>query len=233
MRMRLLTGLLLGGMFSTGGIAALSADPKLVIEVMAVRAELARSKAGLRPYAWTEQTDVLVKGKVHSSSSFICRYDSAGAITRMPLGAEKEKDNGNAVSKRPMVRKQAARQDDIERAIGRIQTYFPPDPEQIGYLLRDGYASLGKSEAGKSEMKFTHYYEDGDSLVFTYDPVSKVLLRVNVSSTLGSPKDPVTMEAVFETTPDGLNHLSSTNLIAKSKKVQVKSRNSLYQKVAE
>jgi hypothetical protein len=40
------------------------------------------------------------------------------------------------------------------------------------------------------------------------------------------------MEAVFETLPDGVNHLSSATLDAKERKVQVKARNLMYQKMA-
>ena len=77
------------------------------------------------------------------------------------------------------------------------------------------------------------YFQTGDSVVFTYDPKSKVLLQVNVFSDLANPKDPVTMEAVFETLPDGVNHLASTTLNAPAKKVQIKTRNMLYEKLAE
>ena len=40
--------------------AAQNADPNLVREVAAVRAELDRSYAELHKYTWVEQTDVLV-----------------------------------------------------------------------------------------------------------------------------------------------------------------------------
>jgi hypothetical protein len=202
-------------------------------EVAAVRGELARSNAALRQYTWTEHTEVLVKGDVKSSSAVICRYDDAGELTKTPTGTAKENDKSSAVSNRPMVRKKADMQDYIQRAVNRIHVYAPPKPEQIDYLLQNGYASLGQSEAGKSHVRFTHYFQEGDSLVFTYDSVSKVLLQVSIASTLGSPKDPVTMEAVFETLPDGVNHLSSATLNANARKVQVKLRNVMYQKSAQ
>src|SRR5581483_6370323 len=50
-------------------------DPKLLREVSAVRAELARSAAALRRYTWIEETEVLVSGKVKSSTALSCRYD--------------------------------------------------------------------------------------------------------------------------------------------------------------
>jgi hypothetical protein len=232
MKMRLVAGLLLCGLSSLGRMGAQDIDPNLVREVTAVRAEVARSKAALRQYTWTEHTEVLVKGSVKSSSASICRYDGSGELTKAPIDTAQEKKTSSAVSKRPVVRKKADMQDYIERAVSRIHTYLPPKPEQIDYLLQKGLASLGQSRSGKSEVRFTHYFQDGDSLVFTYDSVSKVLLQVGVVSTLGSPKDPVTMEAVFETLPDGVNHLSSATLNANSRKVQVKTRNVMYQKLA-
>lgn len=214
------------------GILAQSADPNVASEVFAVRAELARSMMALRQYTWTEHTDVLVKGDVKSSTTLLCRYDRSGNVIKTPVNVAKDGDPGSLTSNRPLVRKKADMQDYIERAVSRIHAYVPPNPEQIDHLVRTGQATLGQSPSGQKEVRFTNYFEDKDSLVFTYDPASKVLLRVNVASTLGSPKDPVTLEAVFETLLDGVNHLSSATLNAKSRKIQVKARNVMYQKLA-
>jgi hypothetical protein len=232
MRLRLVAALLLCGLSSLHRIRAQGIDPNLMREVDAVRVQVARSSVALRQYTWTENTEVLVNGSVKSSSSVICRYDDSGALIKTQVGPDKENKMHSETSNRPIVRKEADMQDYIQRAVGRIHDYLPPKPEEMDYLLRNGHASLGQSSAGKSEVRLTHYFEDGDSLVFAYDSVSKVLLRIDIASTLGSPKDPVTMEADFETLPDGVNHLGSTTLIAKSKKVQVKTQNVMYQKVA-
>ena len=233
MRISFAAGLLLCGLAPSGGIRAQAVDPNLLREAAAVRAEVARSRAVLRQYTWTEETEVLVKQKVKSKTSVNCRYDAGGElIVRTPVGTAEEKKRASAVSNRPMVRKKADMQDYIERAVTRIHYYVPPKPEQLDYLLKNGKAALGRSAEGHSEIRFRDYYENGDSLVFTYDSVSKRLLRASIASTLGSPKDPVTMEAVFETLPDGVNHLSSATLDAKERKVQVKARNLMYQKMA-
>jgi hypothetical protein len=201
-------------------------------EVTAVRAVLSLNGAALRNYTWTEHTEVRVKGDVKSSSDVSCRYDSAGELTKTPVHPADAKDPSSVVSKRYVVRKKANMEDYIQRAINRIQNYAPPDPEQINHLVEVGRASLTPSEGDKSEIRFTKYFETGDSVIFTYESVSKVLLRVRVASTLGNPKDPVTLEAVFEKLPDGVNHLSSATLNAKSKNVQVIRRNIQYEKVA-
>jgi len=89
---------------------------------------------------------------------------------------------------------------------------------------------MEQTETGKTELRFTGYYKDGDSIAFTYDPISKRVLTARITSDLG-PKDPVTLDAVFEPLPDGINHLSSTILRAKKRGVEVKTRNVQYQKL--
>jgi len=128
------------------------------------------------------------------------------------------------------VRKRAEMEDYIGRAISLIHNYVPPKPDQLQYLLDNHRASMGQTEAGKSELRFSGYYKDGDTIAFTYDPISKRLLSAKITSDLG-PKDPVTLDAVFEPLPDGINHLSSTVLLAKKRGVEVKTRNVQYQKV--
>ena len=207
-------------------------DPNLVREVAAVRAEVARSIDALRQYTWTEQTEVLVKGEVKSSSAANCRYSRSGELLKSPVETGPEKKDPSAISKRPVVRKAADMQDYIERAVSLIYNYVPPKPEQFDYVLQNGCASLGQSRTGTSDIRFTNYFQNGDSLVFAYNSASKVLLRATITATLGSPKDPVSLEAVFEPLPDGVNHLASTTLNAPKRKVQVKTKNVMYQKLA-
>lgn len=207
-------------------------DANLIREAAAVRAEIARSAAALRQYTWIEQTEVLVSGSVKSTSSYTCMYDGSGELMKTPLGSGTEMKPGRATSNRPRVRGKADMRDYIERAVSRIHNYVPPDPRQIDYLLQNGYASLGQTANGKSEIRLIHYFVDGDSLLFTYDSTSKVLLNAVISSSLGSPKDPVLLEATFETLPDGANHLSLATLNAKARKVLIRTRNLDYRKVA-
>lgn len=74
--------------------------------------------------------------------------------------------------------------------------------------------------------------KEKDSLTFVFDPKSKALLKVGIKSYRGSEKDPVTLDAVFATMPDGTNHLASAVLNGNAKKIQVKMQNAAYQKVA-
>jgi hypothetical protein len=211
-------------------LLAQGVDPRAAGEVSAIRAEIARSNLALRRYTWTEHTEVLVNGKSQSASDAACRYDATGQVVKAPISPKDDQDPANGLSKRPTVRKKADMQDYIQRAITLIGYYVPPSPEQLDLMLARGDASLEPSGAGKSQIRFKEYHQRGDSMTFTYDAASKALLLVTVLSTLGGPKDLVRMDAVFETLPDGVNHLASTTVSAKSRKMEIRTQNSSYRK---
>ncbi len=207
-------------------------SPDLKREVTAVRENVARSLAALSKYKWTEHTQVLVKGKVHSTRDMSCRYDSEGKVQKTPIGPVKEDKTPDTMSKRPANRKKADMADYVERSITLVHSYLPPKPDQLQFLLEHGYASVGQAGQGMSEIRFKRYLMDGDSLVYTYDSVSKALRRIDIKSNLGSEKDPVTMAAEFESLPGGVNHLSKAKLNAPAKKVEVNTQNSDYEKIS-
>ncbi len=231
MTKRLALGVLIGGLIAPHGIRAQRMD--LASEVGAVRKEAARNNLALLEYTWTEHTEVLVNGEVRSSTAATCRYNRNGELSKTPMSEGDGKRDPNAVSKRHRERKKAEMQDYIERAVSLIHNYVPPKPDQLQYVLDNGRASIAQSQAGKSQIRFNGYFKDGDSIMFTYDPVTRLLLRADITSTLGEKKDPVTLEAIFETLPDGVNHVASTTLNAPKKKVQVKTRNAMYKKAAD
>ncbi len=175
--------------------------------------------AALRQYTWTEHTEVLIKGKVKRTLDSTCRYDAWGKLEKTPVDAAKTSETPRTMSKRPLNRKKADKADDVERALSLVLDYLPPKPEQVEYLLRNGNATLGQAGPGKAEIRFKRYAKDGELLTFTFDPASKVLLKIGINSCLTSQeKDPVTLDAVFETLPGGTNHLASTILNGQTKR---------------
>jgi hypothetical protein len=224
------TGLLLN-LITSQSLRAQGANADLATEVAAVRAELDRSANGLQSYVWVEHTEVKVNGDLRSSTDFSINFNKDGNLVRTPLHS-KVADNGNPVSRRGSQRRKAEKNDYIQRAVNTIQDYAPPKAEKIDYMLRSGQASLEPGENGASAMRFKEYLQPGDSMVFTYDPVTKVLRKVTVSTTLGGNKeDPVTLVALFEPLPDGVNHMTSATVRAAKKKVEVQRTNSEYTKL--
>jgi len=232
MNTQMLARLVLCGFAVVFELAAQGEDPRLLQQVIEVKVALETDRVALRQYTWTEHTEVVIKGDVKRSTDAICRYDGWGELQRKPVGEVKPDETPQAMSKRPLNRKKAETSDYVERAVSLVHTYLPPKPEQMKYLMENGKASLGQAGPGKAEIRFTRYFKEGDSITYTYDPQSKRLLSVFVKSYLATEKDPVTLNAVFESLPDGTNHLASTELNGTAKKIQVKTRNSSYQKLA-
>src|SRR5438045_845136 len=118
MRFSIAAAVLFCGLTSVRLISAQGADPNLLREADAVRMAIANAKAALGAYTWIEYTEVLVEGKVYSSTEFACRYNANGEVVRT-LKAEvaPEGKPGSAVSNKPRRRSKAAKHDYIERAI--------------------------------------------------------------------------------------------------------------------
>ncbi len=232
MKMKIVVGLMLCG--AAFQLAAQNVDAKLMTEVNAVREQVARSLAQLNTYKWTEHTEIFVKGELKSKKDLECMYDGKGGVSKTPIVTgkkQKEEEDANGLSKRPMVRKKADNEDYIERAISMIHSYVPPKPDHMNYMLTNNYAYLGQSAGGNAEIRFKKYLVDGDSLVYTYDANSKVLKQIGILSYLGTVKDKVTMDATFEELPDGTSHLAKMVLKAPAKKLEIRTTNSDYRKL--
>lgn len=228
MKMRLAALILLAGWRT---VCAQGPDPGVVREVGEVRAEVTRSLQALQQYTWTERTDVSVDGKPKSSATVLCHYDGSGELIKKPVSDDSQKP-ANQFSNRPVVRKRADLEDYIDRAVASMRDYLPLKPDRLQYMLEHNQVAYTQSGQNKAEFRINSYFQEGDSIVFTCDPGSKAMLQVHVTTTLGSPKDPVTMEALFERLPDGTNHLASATVNATKRKVQVKMTNFAYAKSA-
>jgi hypothetical protein len=229
--MRSITLILVAEGLFLRALCAQGADPAVVREVVLVRDEVTSSLQALQHYTWTERTDVSVDGKPKSSTTFLCHYDGSGELIRKPVSDNSQKP-ANQFSNRPVVRKRADLEDYIDRAVASMRDYLPLKPDRIQYMLEHKQVAYTQSGQNRGEFHLTSYFQEGDSIVFTCDPVSKAMLQVHVATTLGTPKDPVTMEALFEKLPDGTNHLANATLNAPRRKVQVKRTNFSYAKSA-
>lgn len=194
-------------------------DPELAGEVNLIRARLAQDNTALRQYTWTERTEILEKGKVKSTREAECRYDANGQVIKTPI---------NPDPKQSKIRTKSEKEDYIERAVTMIGNYVPPDPQQIDAMLARGAASVEPSAPGQLAIRFKGYYQGSDSFIVSYDPTTKMVKHVTVLTTIGGPKDPVSLEAIFETLPDGVNHMVSATVTAKTQKIEVKTRNTSY-----
>ncbi|MGC2545218.1 MAG: hypothetical protein WA426_05185, partial [Silvibacterium sp.] len=68
-----------------------------------------------------------------------------------------------------------------------------------------------------------------DSVTLVYSRQQKALQSLRVSTYLNDPKDAVTIAAQFAKLPNGINHVSSTQINGVSKQLTVVTQNSNYQ----
>ena len=112
-----------------------------------------------------------------------------------------------------------------------VKQYVPPDPAKIQAAAQSGKIAMdNKSTPGITELTFTDYAVPGDRLAISLNAAAKQLAGVNVNSSLGKDKDPVTLAVRFASLPDGVNYPAETVLVAKAKQIQVKITNSGHRK---
>src|SRR5664279_4729226 len=84
--------------------------------------------------------------------------------------------------------------------------------------------------AGAAQLVFKNYAQRGDQIAIAFDPAAKKVQTVNVTTSVGDPKDAITLAVRFATLPDGTNYAAQTVLNAPSKEIQVTTTNANYSK---
>ena len=74
-----------------------------------------------------------------------------------------------------------------------------------------------------------NYIKPGDSVTLVFNKAQKAIQSIRVASYLDDPKDAVTIAAQFAKMPNGINHVTGTQINGASKQLTVVTRNSNYQ----
>ena len=120
----------------------------------------------------------------------------------------------------------------MQHAVGLVDLYVPPDPSLTGRAVSAGKFTLQILEPGKRVgFEFRDYIQAGDLLSIEVDLVNGRLLGIEVSTYIGTPKDPVSLTIGLATFPDGTVYPARVSLDAKAKKVIVNVETSGYRKV--
>jgi hypothetical protein len=158
----------------------------------------------------------------------VCRYGPDGHIVKTELissAPRKEmltlqKDHGKDALKAY-----------LERAAALAHAYAPPSPQDIQRALEAGSVSREEAAPGTTQLIFRNYLKPGDSVTVSFNPATKGLRTMTISSYLDDPKEPVSVTVDFQTLPDGVSYPSATIVSAKAKKLQVSTRNANYRKI--
>jgi hypothetical protein len=173
----------------------------------AVKESIVRNQAKLRPYSWTESTQISVKGKVKKLEQNECRYGPDGHVMKTRIGA------GPSGAKLP---------GDMDRIGSLILRYVPPEPGAMQEAFQAGKASLDKASG---TLTFRDYAKPGDSLTLAFDQASRRLRSFEVTTFLDEPRDVATINGQFSKLPDGANFLEEYEFNSAGKQIRIKTTN--------
>jgi hypothetical protein len=212
-------------------------------KIAALKQSLAKDQAALKQYAWTETTQISLKGEVKKQEQKQCQYGPDGKVQKTPLqGASQPQQQqetqggrrrGGAMKKAIVEKKVGEMKDYMERVAALVHEYAPPDPQKIQAAAAAGNVAITPAQP-VSTIVIKNYLKQGDSVTVGFDTVAKKIATYSVDSYLDNPKDDAVKLAVnFARLPDGTNHVQQTVLDATGKKIEARVTNSDYKKLGQ
>jgi hypothetical protein len=211
--------------------------------VSALKQSLQQGKTLIRNYEWIETTIISMKGEEKSRKQNRCYYGADGKVQKVPVeqAAQAAGDGGDGgrpgrrgarVKAKIVENKKEEISEYMQRAVGLVHRYVPPDPEQIQAAKAAGRVAATPQPGGQVRLVVSQYLQQGDSLTLNLDAAANRVLGIGVNSYLDSPDDAVTLDVQMATLPDGALYAAQTTLDAKAKHMQVVIQNSGHRPVA-
>lgn len=211
-------------------------------KVAALKQSLAKNQAALKQYAWTETTQISLKGEVKKTEQKACQYGPDGKVQKTPMpgasGAQPQQESsgrgrrGGRVKKEIVEKKVGEMKDYMQRVAALVHEYVPPDPQKIQAAQAAGNVAVTPAQPVIT-ITIKNYLKQGDSVTLGFDTTAKALASYNVDSYLDNPKDdPVKLAVNFARLPDGTNYAQQSVLDATGTKIEVRVTNSDYKKLA-
>ena len=218
-------------MFS--GITGILAQDDVKETVAIIKTNLIESKQKLKTYEWIETTTTFLKGEEKSKKQNQCYYGVDGKLVKVETGGSKDAKSKGGLRGKIAANKKEDMADYMEKAIKKIQTYLPPDPEKLQQIYGAGKTAIHILEPGKKyKLDFPDYNQKGDQLSVTVDKVKKIILAISVNTYIDDASDKVIFDLTYNTLPDGTQYPAKTALEASAKNVKVVIENSGYKKGA-
>jgi hypothetical protein len=229
---------------SFGAVLAQQSDTAKQEKIAALKQSLAENQAALKHYAWTETTQVSLKGEVKKQEQKECLYGPDGKVQKTPIqGASQPSQQqqqtrggrrrGGLIKKEIVQKKIGELKDYMERVAALVHEYVPPDPQKVQAAAAARNVAVTPAQP-VSTIIVKNYLKQGDSVTLGFDTRAKKIISYNVDSYLDQPKDDAVKLAVnFAELPDGTNYVQQSVLDATGKKIEVKVMNSDYKKLGQ
>ena len=201
-------------------------------KLAAIKQSQAANQAELRKYAWTETTQVALKGEVKNTKQMSCRYGPDGKVAKTPVGPPPEQQKMGPLKRRIVEEKKEEMGEYMQSVRAVIGLYVPPEPQKMEQAFQAGNVSLDRPGSGEAGLVFRNYAKPNDSMNLDFNMSTKKLAALNVNSYIDDPSQPVSLAVQFAMLPDGTSYPANTVLNAPAKAIQVTVTNSNYQKIA-
>jgi hypothetical protein len=193
---------------------------------------LVRQQTALRQFCWITHTEFRLNGQATSVSQHLCRYGPDGTVYRTPLGAPPPKSEPRGLRRRVLEIGADETQDSIDAALTLTSSYVLPMPQRLEALYQSANAIFVKRPGSSlTHLEIRDYLKPGDLLVIGFDPETNALRSIDVASYLTDQADTATLQARFETLPDGTSYVASSVVNAAVRQLQVITENVSYRRV--
>lgn len=215
------------------GTIKISAQADMQEDIAMIKKNLADSKAKMRKYEWIETTTTFIGGEQKSVVQKQCYYALDGKLTKVETGGTKEAKKKGGIRGKIAANKKEEMSDYVNKAVAKIQTYLPPDPEKLQKIYGEGKVSIQVLEPNKKfKLSFPEYNEPGDMLSVSLDKVNQKIMAGDVTTSVDDPKEKVVFSVTFSNLPDGTQYPGKTTLDAPAKDLKIVIENSGFKHAA-
>ncbi|MGC1363188.1 MAG: hypothetical protein WA419_11760 [Silvibacterium sp.] len=212
-------------------LPATAQNPELQQRIAEIKQASAANKQALSHYTWQESQTTSIKGDVKKQQLFQVSVGPGGQQQKTEIDAAPAAQPSGGRLKRHVVEKKTEEFQDYGQQIAALaKQYTQPDPGRLQQAFQQGNVSL-QSGGGEGEVTLVikNYIKPNDSVTLVFNRQQKAIQSVRVATYLDDPSDAVTIAAQFAKLPNGINHVSSTQINGVSKQLTVVTQNSNYQ----
>jgi hypothetical protein len=211
---------------------AIAQNAALQERLAQVKMASAANKKALSHYNWQESVTTSIKGEVKKQQLFLVSVGPDGQQQKSEINAQPDQASGGPLKRHIVAKKKAEYKDYGEQIADLARRYTQPDPDRLQQAYQQGNISM---QLGGGETMMTliikNYIKPNDSLTLVFNKQQKTIQSVRVASYLDDPTDAVTIAAQFAKLPNGINHVTGTQINGASKQLTVVTQNSNYQPI--
>lgn len=211
---------------------AMAQNADLQAKLAQIKTASAANKQALSHYNWQESVTTSIKGEVKKQQLFLVSVGPDGQQQKSEINAQPDQTSGGALKRHIVAKKKAEYKEYGEQIADLARQYTQPDPDRLQRAYQQGNISL---QLGGGEtivtLNIKNYIKPNDSVTLVFNKQTKAIQSIRVASYLDDPKDAVTIAAQFAKLPNGINHVTGTQINGASKQLTVVTQNSNYQPI--